>query len=247
MMSTNVPSRFFGSLVLLLVAALAGCPSNDNNLGSDDGGRTVTCEEGAKTYRPGETIVRSACTTCVCLADGTIGQCTGLCVPDAAAPADATVTCEQNGITYQVGETVVLSACTSCVCQADGKVGLCTGACPPDAGAVATCRQNGTTYLVGQTVVLSACTSCICQSDGSLGLCTGLCSVDAGTDSAALCTDTGGTVAPQLCCLSVSDFPNLCLVGACGCSPSGSHNVKVCTCPAGTCFDPTRGCTAQQP
>lgn len=54
------------------------------------------------------------------------------------------------------------------------------------------------------------------------------------------CTASGGTVVTSLCCASVSDFPNTCLIGACGCSPTNSHEVKTCECPEGMCFDGTR-------
>ena len=53
------------------------------------------------------------------------------------------------------------------------------------------------------------------------------------------CTASGGTVQTALCCSSAGDFPNNCLIGACGCSPDNSHNVKVCACPEGKCFDGT--------
>jgi hypothetical protein len=46
-------------------------------------------------------------------------------------------------------------------------------------------------------------------------------------------------VITMLCCTSVSDFPNLCLVGACGCAPANSHQIKVCDCGTGRCFDGT--------
>jgi magnesium-transporting ATPase (P-type) len=51
------------------------------------------------------------------------------------------------------------------------------------------------------------------------------------------CIDSGGTVKTSLCCKSVTDFPNLCLIGACGCAPDQSHEVKICECPEGKCFD----------
>ena len=54
-----------------------------------------------------------------------------------------------------------------------------------------------------------------------------------------LCINSGGTVTTQLCCGSVGDFPNTCLIGACGCSPSNSHEVKVCNCGEGKCWDGT--------
>lgn len=52
-----------------------------------------------------------------------------------------------------------------------------------------------------------------------------------------LCKESGGTIKTQLCCGSVSDFPNTCLIGACGCSSSNSKEVKVCDCGEGKCFD----------
>jgi len=51
------------------------------------------------------------------------------------------------------------------------------------------------------------------------------------------CTDSGGTVASGMCCLSATDFPNSCLIGACGCGPDSSHEVDVCECGEGKCFD----------
>jgi hypothetical protein len=50
------------------------------------------------------------------------------------------------------------------------------------------------------------------------------------------CINSGGTVSTAQCCLSAEDFPNSCLIGACGCSLENSHEVKVCDCPNG-CFD----------
>ncbi len=52
-----------------------------------------------------------------------------------------------------------------------------------------------------------------------------------------LCKISGGTVVTSLCCQSASDFPNTCLIGACGCSPGNSHEIKTCECPEGKCFD----------
>jgi hypothetical protein len=53
------------------------------------------------------------------------------------------------------------------------------------------------------------------------------------------CTASGGTVGMSLCCASVSDFPNLCTTGACGCAPTSSRMVMVCNCPEGRCFNGT--------
>jgi|GEM_PF-2289597 len=57
-----------------------------------------------------------------------------------------------------------------------------------------------------------------------------------------LCLSTGGTVGTGNCCLATGDFPNTCLPGPCSCSPSNSHEVRVCDCPADHCFDPENGC-----
>ena len=51
------------------------------------------------------------------------------------------------------------------------------------------------------------------------------------------CIDSGGTVSTSMCCKNIVEFPNTCLVGACGCSLENSHEVKVCDCPEGKCFD----------
>ena len=51
------------------------------------------------------------------------------------------------------------------------------------------------------------------------------------------CTDSGGTVGTASCCKSAADFPNNCLIGACGCSLENSHSVKTCECLEGKCFD----------
>jgi hypothetical protein len=53
------------------------------------------------------------------------------------------------------------------------------------------------------------------------------------------CLASGGTVGEAVCCLSTDDFPNSCMIGACGCSAEDSHAVKTCTCPGGTCFNGT--------
>jgi hypothetical protein len=54
------------------------------------------------------------------------------------------------------------------------------------------------------------------------------------------CRDTGGTVTRALCCNSTESFPNMCALGACGCSPENSHMVSICKCPEGKCFDGRR-------
>jgi hypothetical protein len=59
---------------------------------------------------------------------------------------------------------------------------------------------------------------------------------------AAACIASGGSVTAQYCCVSSTDFPNLCGVNACGCvlhSDAGSSLIHVCTCPTNQCFDGT--------
>jgi len=56
-------------------------------------------------------------------------------------------------------------------------------------------------------------------------------------DKSQSCVEKGGSVSTALCCQSTGDFPNLCLVGACGCSPENSHEVKVCNCGENECWN----------
>jgi len=58
------------------------------------------------------------------------------------------------------------------------------------------------------------------------------------------CVSSGGIVGTAACCKSASNFPNSCLIGACGCSPQDSKAVKVCNCAEGKCFNGTV-CVAQ--
>lgn len=51
------------------------------------------------------------------------------------------------------------------------------------------------------------------------------------------CLDSGGTVETGTCCQSAGDFPNSCLIGACGCAPANSHPVKICDCGQEKCFN----------
>ncbi len=53
------------------------------------------------------------------------------------------------------------------------------------------------------------------------------------------CTETGGTVVILQCCALAPDFPNTCVIGACGCAPAGSVPRQVCQCPGNECFDGT--------
>ena len=51
------------------------------------------------------------------------------------------------------------------------------------------------------------------------------------------CEESGGTVTNSTCCLSTEDFPDLCLIGPCGCAPEDSHEVQICDCGEGKCFN----------
>ncbi len=57
------------------------------------------------------------------------------------------------------------------------------------------------------------------------------------TEKEQACTDSGGTATTSLCCRATSDYPNLCLVGPCGCSSENSHQVKICDCGPDKCFN----------
>ena len=59
---------------------------------------------------------------------------------------------------------------------------------------------------------------------------------DVSVDEEQACVDSGGTVRTSMCCESTDDFPNLCLVGPCGCAPDYSHEVEICDCGEG-CWD----------
>ncbi len=51
------------------------------------------------------------------------------------------------------------------------------------------------------------------------------------------CIDSGGEVSTSSCCKAIGDFPNLCLIGPCTCSPDNSHQVKICDCGEDKCFN----------
>lgn len=51
------------------------------------------------------------------------------------------------------------------------------------------------------------------------------------------CLNSGGEVVKTDCCEGTEDFPNLCQIEACDCSPENSQQVKTCDCGAGKCFN----------
>jgi len=67
------------------------------------------------------------------------------------------------------------------------------------------------------------------------------------SEAEAACTASGGTVVTGKCCTSASDFPNSCLIGACGCGPNDSKDTKTCDCGLDKCFDGTRCVVVEQP
>lgn len=65
------------------------------------------------------------------------------------------------------------------------------------------------------------------------------------SDAEQACIASGGQVKTSTCCQTTSDFPNSCLVGPCGCAPAYSHEVKICDCGEGKCFDGSK-CAASE-
>jgi hypothetical protein len=51
------------------------------------------------------------------------------------------------------------------------------------------------------------------------------------------CESAGGEVKTSLCCKGTLDFPNMCVIGPCGCSPDNSHEITICECEEGQCFN----------
>lgn len=58
-----------------------------------------------------------------------------------------------------------------------------------------------------------------------------------GASNEASCINSGGSVVKSTCCKSADDFPNNCLIGACGCSSDNSHEINTCQCPQGECWN----------
>lgn len=65
------------------------------------------------------------------------------------------------------------------------------------------------------------------------------------SDLKTACIASGGQVSTAMCCESVGDFPNTCLIGACGCAPEYSHEVTVCDCGPDKCFNGEK-CVARE-
>ena len=117
---------------------------------------------------------------------------------------------------------------------------LSPGQCPGVAGAVCcvpeeTCASEDFTCCLGSHAARPACV------DGALRCPRGATLAASGSclDGSG-CELSGGRVITGLCCGSTADFPNTCAIGACGCGPDNSHEVAICECPAGQCFDGSR-------
>lgn len=53
------------------------------------------------------------------------------------------------------------------------------------------------------------------------------------------CMAAGGFVRIERCCGAVPDFTNLCVIGPCSCPPDSEHEIQVCDCGEGMCWDGT--------
>jgi len=73
------------------------------------------------------------------------------------------------------------------------------------------------------------CDICAAYGNGVSILHTGECKQE--------CLSSGGKISTAMCCKSVGDFPNTCAIGPCSCSPVNSHQVTICDCGMGKCFD----------
>ena len=80
---------------------------------------------------------------------------------------------------------------------------------------------------------ISYCNACEAYANGVSILKNAGCSLEQG------CVNSGGAMTTALCCQGVSDFPNTCAVGSCGCALEYSHQVLACDCGPGKCFDGT--------
>ena len=51
------------------------------------------------------------------------------------------------------------------------------------------------------------------------------------------CVNSGGTEQLSPCCKGVNEFPNTCLIGACGCGPGNTKEIRTCNCGETKCWD----------
>ncbi|MBN1771421.1 MAG: hypothetical protein JXB32_09180 [Deltaproteobacteria bacterium] len=111
------------------------------------------------------------------------------------------------------------------------------------------CSMGGTSVAVNRAFADAAgpdpatCAGIMCTAVyncwGAPACIDGLCSLIAPDSPESRCLAAGGAISTASCCLSTGDFPNLCRIGPCGCSPANSHEIRVCDCGEGRCFDGT--------
>ena len=104
-------------------------------------------------------------------------------------------------------------------------------------------------FMSGEKKLYTTCirfTDFSLNSLNGLSLCNQMLStfrfIEEETTKEQACINSGGAVTTSLCCKSSGDFPNTCLVGVCGCSPTDSYEIKVCDYGNDKCFDGTK-CT----
>jgi hypothetical protein len=118
--------------------------------------------------------------------------------------------------------------------------------CPGDCNSDTEVTVNELVFMVSIALgedVVATCTAGDRNTDGTITIDEIILAVNAALSGCVVstaeqgCLATGGTVTAAMCCLSTGDFPDTCAIGACGCAPSASHEVRVCDCGAGSCFD----------
>ncbi len=112
----------------------------------------------------------------------------------------------------------------------------CQSACFKAGYDTGVCKQ--TTEKTTIDVDLGSCVIEGSENCENKGQCNCYCYTKA-SELELACINSGGTVATGTCCESVDDFPNNCLIGACGCAPKYSHQIKTCNCGEGKCWDGT--------
>ena len=108
----------------------------------------------------------------------------------------------------------------------DTNVPLSNGSVDQPENSTATSTATSTTPEQKETVEKDAETTTETASREEIG-------------ASQACLISGGRIAASLCCKSAGDFPNSCLVGACGCSSDNSKAIMICECGEGKCFDGT--------
>lgn len=185
----------------------------------------ITCSRAGTTYFPGEAVpLNDACGgSCICQADGTVGRCTGACLPDGGldAPLDSGPDIAQDKApdrnNYDVAAdlpddtTPIDTACASdAPCTlASGAKGLCSaGTCKACAGAqddskCSTIYGTGTICAAGECVAgtchdSTTCTgSEVCDSTHACHNCASdlQCQNDATHGKGTICLSTGQCIA----------------------------------------------------